>query len=426
MRPWHHYFSPPPGAVQGSILILLPFALAHFLSYLFRSANAVIYPDLMRDLGLSANTLGLLTSTYFIAFAAAQLPVGMALDRFGPRKVQVPMLTLAILGAVLFAKAESLETLALARGLIGFGVAASLMASIKASTLWLPSERWPMVTAILLSFGGMGGMVATAPLQFALDHVGWRTAFLGLAGCTALVAVLIFAAVPEHPHKQNISVKDMLTSIGKLYQDGPFWRIVLCTLFTNGAYMAIQGLWLGPWLRDVAHLPRPEVAQVLFWGTAAMVVGSLFFGWITTRLRAYRIRPITVCSVGLLGVLAVQGLMLLGTTGNPWVLALAFSFFGTSGAMNYAILTQHVPKHLTGRASTCFNLLIFLVAFAMQWGLGVIINQWASVDGAYPEAAYQTAFGLCLILQAGGLWMCATFKPWRLERRADADQRQLP
>jgi Major Facilitator Superfamily len=266
MRPWQHYFSPPPGAVQGSILILLPFALAHFISYLFRSANAVIYPDLVRDLGLSANTLGLLTSTYFIAFAAAQLPVGMALDRFGPRKVQVPMLMVAMLGGILFAKAESLETLALARGLIGFGVAASLMSAIKASTLWLPSERWPMVTAILLSFGGMGGMAATAPLQFALDQVGWRTAFLGLAGCTAFVAVLIFTTVPEHPHKQDISVKDMLTSIGKLYQDGPFWRIVLCTLFTNGAYMAIQGLWLGPWLSDVAKLPRPEVAQVLFWG----------------------------------------------------------------------------------------------------------------------------------------------------------------
>jgi MFS family permease len=157
-----------------------------------------------------------------------------------------------------------------------------------------------------------------------------------------------------------------------------------------------------------------------------MVMGSLFFGWITTRLRAYQIRAISVCSVGLLAVLLVQGLMLCGTMVNPWCLALAFSFFGTSGAMNYTILTQHVPKHLTGRASTCFNLLIFLVAFVMQWGLGIIINHWTPLDGAYPAEAYQTAFGLCLMLQAGGLWMCATFKPWRRERRAAAHERQLP
>ena len=150
--------------------VLLPFALAHFMSYMYRSVNSVVYPDLVRDIGLSANTLGLLTGVYFIAFAAAQLPVGMALDRFGPRKVQVPMLALAALGGWMFAQAQSLEGLLLARGLIGLGVAASLMSAIKASSLWLPPERLPMSTAVLLSVGGLGAMVSTAPLQQLHTH----------------------------------------------------------------------------------------------------------------------------------------------------------------------------------------------------------------------------------------------------------------
>lgn len=398
------------------VTVLLPFALAHFVSYLFRSANAVIYPDLVRDVGLSADTLGLLTSAYLMAFAVAQLPVGMALDRFGPRKVQIPMLSIAALGSVLFASATSLQGLVLARSLIGFGVAASLMAAIKASSLWLPPERLPLVTAVLLSFGGLGGMAATAPLQWTLDHVGWRYAFGGLAACALSVSLLIFTVVPEHPQKQNTSVRDMLHSIGQLYRSGLFWRMVLCTLFSNGAYMAIQGLWLGPWLRDVGHLSRPDVAQVLFFSTLAMVLGSLFFGWIADRLQRHGVRAITVCSVGMLGFLIVQGLMLVSNSVNPWALAIGFSFFGTAGAMNYAILAQSVPKHLTGRASTCFNLLIFVVAFALQWGLGIVINGWAPVDGSYPERAYLTAFGLSLAIQCTGLVLCLSFKPWQLER----------
>jgi MFS family permease len=148
--------------------VLLPFALAHFVSYFFRTVNAVVYPDLAHGLGLSADSIGLLTGAYFFAFAAAQLPVGVALDRFGPRKVQVPMLMIATIGAALFAYAHSLTELIIARGLIGFGVAGSLMAAIKASSLWLPQDRLPLSTAVLLSVGGLGAMASTAPMHAVL------------------------------------------------------------------------------------------------------------------------------------------------------------------------------------------------------------------------------------------------------------------
>lgn len=405
--------------------VLLPFALAHFVSYLYRNVNTVVYPDLVRDIGLDANTLGLLTGAYFIAFALAQLPVGMALDRFGPRRVQMPMLAVAALGGVLFAQAQTLEGLLAARALIGLGVSASLMSAIKACALWLPPERLPMSTAVLLAVGGLGAMAATAPMQWATDAVGWRMAFWGIATCAAAVALLIFARVPEHPTHQThhpasqpaIGLAAMVTSVGQLYAQPLFWRTALCTLFSNGAYMAVQGLWMGPWLRDVGNLPRAEVAQVLFWSTAAMVAGSLSFGALTDWLARHRVRPITVCGGGLAVFLLCQ-LLMLWPTSLPfhapfWVLAVAFSFFGTAGAMNYAILAQGMPAALTGRVSTSFNLLIFLAAFGLQWGLGAVINLWPSANGGYPEAAYQTALAVCLAVQVPGLLLWLGFRPWR-------------
>lgn len=393
--------------------VLLPFALAHFISYLYRSVNAVVYPDLVRELGLNANTLGLLTSAYFIAFAVAQLPVGVALDRFGPRRVQMPMLTIATGGALLFASADSLGGLLLGRALIGFGVAASLMSAIKASTLWLPPQRLPLVTSVLLAVGGVGAVVSTAPMQALLEVASWRTAFLLLAAATIGIAALIGLAVPEQPTRGTPPpLADMVRAIGQLYRAPSFWRQSLITLFCNAAYMAIQGLWLGPWLRDVAQLSRPDTAQVLLWGTVAMVAGSLSFGWAADRLQALGVRPMLLCGAGLLVFVTCEALMAAGVVAAPLALVLAFSFFGSSGALNYAIIAQSVPAHLTGRVSTCFNLLIFLASFAVQWGMGAIIGLWAPLDGQYPVQAYRAALLLVVALQTPGIVLWLLERPW--------------
>lgn len=393
--------------------VLLPFAIAHFASYFFRTVNAVIYPDLARELELAADSIGLLTGAYFFAFAAAQLPVGVALDRFGPRKVQIPMLAIATLGAALFANAHSLTELIVARGLIGFGVAGSLMAAIKASSLWLPQDRLPLATAVLLSVGGMGAMASTAPMHSLLQHVDWRTSFLLLGACTFVVSLLILFIVPEHPDRQKARFLEMASAVKQLYSSWLFWRLALYSIFAHGTYMAVQGLWMGPWLRDVAHLDRTEAASVLLAGTVAMVTGSLSFGWITDSLRKFNIKPIFVCGAGIWFFAIFQCLMIWGDSYSPYLVAIGFSFFGTATTMNYAIVAQSVPAHLTGRVSTSFNLLVFLLAFVIQWGLGSVLNQWAPVDGSYPKEAYQYAFAVVLALQLPGLVLWLTFKPWQ-------------
>lgn len=407
-----------PGAQERSSLnlilarILLPFALAHFVSYFFRTVNAVVYPDLAHDLGLAADSIGLLTGAYFFAFAAAQLPVGVALDRFGPRKVQVPMLLIATLGAALFANAHSLTELIVSRALIGFGVAGSLMAAIKACSLWLPQERLPLSTALLLSVGGMGAMASTAPMHAILQHSNWRGAFIGLGAGTLAVSVLIFAVVPEHPKKQATRFLEMAAAVRQLYSSWSFWRLGLYSIFAHASYMAVQGLWMGPWLRDVAQLERAAVANVLLAGTVAMVAGSLAFGTITDYLRRFGVKPILVCGAGIWVFVLFQFLMVYATDINPFVVALGFGFFGTATTMNYAIVAQSVPAQLTGRVSTSFNLLVFLLAFVVQWGMGSILNHWIPEAGAYPRQAYQYAFGIILALQIPGLLLWLTFRPW--------------
>lgn len=405
-------------------LVILPFALAHFVSYLYRTVNAVVYPDLAVDLGLAAGSLGLLTGAYFLTFALAQVPIGVALDRFGPRKVQWPMLMVATAGAVLFSQAHSLGELVLARGMIGLGVAGSLMSAIKACSLWLPADRLPLSTAVLLSVGGLGAMASTTPMHWALSLTSWRGAFLVLAVGTLLVAALILLAVPEHPsQKAQTRLRDMVKAVLELYGAWSFWRLALYTLMAHATYMAVQGLWMGPWLRDVGQLSREDAAQVLFVGTAAMVAGSLSFGWITDALRKAGVKPMLICGVGTSLFLCFQLAMVLGPQTlplPPMLVAVGFSFFGTATTMNYAIVAQSVPSHLTGRVTTSFNLLVFLLAFVVQWGLGGVLNSWSPTLGHYPQEAYRMALGINLALQVPGLLLWLSFRPWQRTRAAVA------
>ena len=162
--------------------IYFAFAAGYLLSYLFRTVNAVISPELSRDLSLNPSSLGLLTSAYFLAFGAAQLPVGMLLDRYGPRRVEPVLLSIAALGALLFAYAESLAGLAFARAVIGLGVCACLMAPLKAIATWFPRERQASLSGWMMVAGGLGALAATTPLEMALRVAHWRTIFVDPGG----------------------------------------------------------------------------------------------------------------------------------------------------------------------------------------------------------------------------------------------------
>jgi predicted MFS family arabinose efflux permease len=395
------------------LTILVPFGLGHFISYLFRTINAVIHGDLSQDLSLPASSLGLMSSIYFLTFAVAQLPLGVLLDRYGPRVVQSPMLFIAAMGSVVFATSQSEMGLLIGRGLIGLGVAGSLMSAIKACSIWLPPERLPLSTACLLAVGGLGAMASTTPLHQLLTIFDWREAFLLLAGLTVAASIIIYFSVTGHYPKKKTRLVDMSREVARLYGSWSFWRLVVYSVFAHATYMAILSLWMGPWLRDMGGLDVSAMAEVLMYGTVAMVAGSLSFGSLTDYLRRYGVQPLMICGCGITLFVGVQILMISGLDISPYLLVIGFAFFGTSTTMNYAIVAQSVSPDLAGRVSSSFNLVVFVLAFVVQWVAGIVIGQWQSVDGHYPVVAYQWSMGILIALQVPGLLLWLTFKPWR-------------
>jgi len=385
--------------------VFLPFALGYFISYFFRNVNAIIEADLVGDLGFSAASLGLLTSVYFISFASFQLPLGLLLDRFGPRRTESVLLIFAALGALIFSMAESLSGLILGRLLIGFGVSACLMASFKAYVLWFPPDRLPLMNGLQMVAGGLGAMSATVPLRTALEFTDWRGVFLILSGLTLFSALVLWLVYPEKEGSTGpVPMKKQLEGLKTVLTSRPFLAIAPLVMFSQSAQMAIQGLWAKPWLRDVAGLDEAECANHLMWMMAAMMAGFFLLGLLSERLyQARKISPVAVGVSAMAVFIVLQLLMALGWTAQPMLLMTAFSFFATAGILPYAGLSQIFPKALSGRVSTSLNLTVFLGAFAVQWGLGEIISLWPTEGKWYAPESYGAAFGSLAALQLFGL-----------------------
>ncbi|GGE65501.1 MFS transporter [Streptosporangium jomthongense] len=383
--------------------IFVPFAAGYFASYLYRAINAVIADELVADLGLSANQLGLLTSAYFLAFAVVQLPVGMLLDRFGPRRVEALLLLIAALGAVIFSLADNLAALTLGRLLIGVGVACCLMASFKAFALWFRPDQLPMLNGSLMAFGALGALAATAPVAWLLELTGWRQLFMGLAVMTLIMSGLILVMVPEHraPPK-DIRFDALFGGLKQVLCDRFFWRIAPVAAVFSGSSMAIATLWAAPWLRDIMQQDSGQVATALMFMAMGMGAGFLSLGFILAWLLRHGVRPVPVIAVLMTLFMSMVAAMATGWHIPVLPLFMAtMGFLASASATIFSLLSGHFDSSLAGRASTALNLLVFLAAFVFQWGIGIVIGFWGGVDaGAYPAEGYQIAFGTLVVLQA--------------------------
>ncbi len=386
-----------------AVTALLPFALGYFLSYLFRAVNAVVAPDLVRELGLNASQLGLLTAAYLLAFALFQLPLGVLLDRYGPRKVQAALLVLAALGAALFAVGRDTVSLGLARGLIGLGFAGGLMAGFKAVVIWVPETRRALASAAVMSLGALGLIVSTAPMEMVVAAIGWRSVFVGLAGATLAVAALIFFLVPKvHATSAPAPLSAQVASVWRIMRDPAFLRLAPMLGISAGTHIAIQTLWSAPWWRDVGGLDRAGVAQQLFVIAVAFLIGILGTGaladWFVRRgtsildvLLGFMIAFIVAQVCIVVNVLQIPSWFLFGMLGQVAVLA-------------YPWLSGYFGVALSGRANSTMNLFVFGLAFAAQWGMGAIIDQFPrTASGGFPLVAYQAGFGAFVGLEILGL-----------------------
>jgi MFS family permease len=387
--------------------VFLPFAFGHYLSLLLRNMNSVLAPKLIGSLALDPGQLGLLTSVFFLSYALVQLPVGIALDRYGPRIVQLILMFAAAAGALLFARGHSFAELVAARALIGLGLGGCFMSAVKIISASIAPNKVPSVHGYLIAIGGLGSATATLPVRMALQHTDWRGLFLLLAVLIAGAGLLIWMVAPREAAPRQAALPTF-GSLREVVRHPQFRKTVSLMLIPHAVFFGMQGLWIGRWLSQVAHFTDDSVAYLLYLGMAAVIFGAIAVGLGTERAAKRGIKPLDMAAIGIAGFLLVQGAMVFNYAPSYQLLAVLFTLVGTITGMEYAIIAQSLPRELTGRASTCLNLLIFGGAFLVQAGFGQVLDLWRpDALGHYPVIAYRVGFALLVLLQLPGLVMYA-------------------
>lgn len=388
----------------------------YFLSYSLRTVNAVIAPGLSAEIRLDAADLGLLSSAYFLAFALAQLPLGLLLDRHGPRRVESALLLVATVGCALFASAHSVAGLTIARALIGLGVSACLMAAFKSFSQWYPAERQASLTGLVMAAGGCGAIMTSAPLEHALPWLGWRGALYGLAAACVVVAAIIAWLVPERPAIRAAgSLRSQVIDVLRIARTPIFWRYAPHSLLVVGGFMAVQGLWAVPWMMQVTGVDRALAARHLFVFNCALLLGQLLIATLATAVQRRGIAITRLIAHGIgAGLLAEACIVFELAPALPawFVFGLAMS----TGALMYASLASAFPIQLYGRVTTLINLFAFIGAFSVQWGFGAMVDLLRALGSTVPDA-YRTTYGGLWALQAAA-WI------WFLRRSPTSIPRQ--
>jgi predicted MFS family arabinose efflux permease len=333
-----------------------------------------------------------------MAFAALQLPIGMLLDRFGPRRVEPLLLALAGMGALAFAAADGLAGLVAARALIGAGCAACLMAPLKAIATWYPVERQSSLAGWMMVAGGSGALLATAPLEAALTLMSWRSVFVALGAATLVVAAAIWLRVPDVPRNPRVvGLAVQWHGLRGVFAHPRFWWIVPVGALGIGSFFAVQGLWSVPWLMEVEGYTRAVAARHLFVMGAVMLAGYVALGAFATRLarRGIHARHLFAAGYALNMVALAAILVRLPGTYFWWA---AYGIGATVNVLAFTVLNEGLAPEIAGRANTAVNLLMFGGSFAMQWGVGVIVDIARASLGLDTAAGLRLAFAFALAL----------------------------
>jgi MFS family permease len=388
--------------------VFLPFAAGYYLSYLFRTINALISGHLISDTGLDIADLGLLTSVYFLVFAAAQIPIGILLDRFGPRRVQSALLLVAAAGAGLFAMSTGLPSLLISRAMIGLGVAAALTAGLKSIVLWFPRERVALLNGYMIMLGSLGAVTATAPAEHLLAWMGWRQLFEILAAATGATALLIYIVVPERVTVP--STASIPATLSSVFGDRRFWRIAPLSATCVGSAWSLQGLWASPWLTDVEGLDRASLVGQLFIMSIVLSGGAWLFGTTVHCIRRRGVGAEAILAVVAVLFIAAELALILRVPLPSILLWSVVAIVGTATVVSFAVIADYFPPELAGRANGALNVLHFGWAFLAQYATGLILEQWSTEDGHRSILAYQVAFGLNVAVQIAALVWFA--HPW--------------
>jgi predicted MFS family arabinose efflux permease len=387
-------------------VIFLSFASAYFLSYAVRTVNATLAPYLTEDLSLTPADLGWLSSAYFISFAVLQWPLGFWLDRYGARRVNAGLLLVAALGAGLMAIGTNLTMASIGRILIGVGVAACLMAPFSYFRRCYPPERQTQLGLWMLVAGTSGAVVSTLPVGFVAAELGWRPVFTIFAVLLLAAATAIFFAVPDNDlaAARADSQGAEPAAAPSLVRHPAVLRIVPLAMISQGGAVALQTLWIGPWLTRVLDMDNARMTTVLFSFMLVLMCCYIVLSFVSPILQRKGISPQRIALTGhFIAIPCIIALGLLPVEGS-WILWFGLTIALPAMSLMQPALALEFPRAMAGRALTVYNLFFFTGVFFMQWGIGLVIDLFQQLGVAEKAAYSATLLTLATLQCIAVLW----------------------
>ena len=395
-----------PASVRTVFLrVTVPLSGVNFLNQAARALIATIGPMLALEFSLSATQLGLMAGAFFASYALAQLPVGLAMDVFGVRRVQIALSLVAALGFALCALATGPVTLALGRLVTGCGISVGMIAMLTAHSQWVTRDKVAAMTGAGIFIASAGGILATWPAQQILPQIGWRGVFWLLAVCAVTVSAAIWWRVPERPPTgvRARGLRHELAEYGRIFGNPAFLRRAPAIALLSGLSFVYGGLWAGPWLRDVGGFADEPRALLLTVYMTGMMAGSLLMGQLASLLHRRGFDPMIVPYVALGVIWVLQWLLILVPSHDPVMIGalwFCFTFASSAGPSGYAALNQRFPPQIAGRVGTAVNFTMLVLVFILQNAIGWILDLWPRTDtGGWASAGYGWALGMTLVLQ---------------------------
>lgn len=391
--------------IRQGLVIVATLATAYVASHFFRAANVTIGLDLMRDLAIGPEALGALTGAFFFGFAAMQIPCGFLFDRYGPRKTVTGMLVLASVGGAVFTLAPDWPTLLAGRVLLGAGFGVMLIGSMVVISRWFPPDRFSTLTSMVLSVGLLGNLAATTPLAWGTEQVGWRAIFAAVVIFTVLGTIAVWLVVrdapPGHPFlaRKPEAPREMLRGLGQALAHPAMPYILVLNFCNYACTFTVQGLWGGPYLREVHGLSAVASGNVLLAAVVAYQCGMLVIGPLDRVLDTRK----WIAVAGTVAVAAVLATLTLVDAPPLWLAIgamLAIGFVSPASTMIMAHGRGIFPDHLIGRGMATLNTSVMLGVACMQSISGVILGAFTPLaDGSRSDVAYRTLFGvMCVVL----------------------------
>jgi len=403
--------------MSAGLRVFVFFSLGYLTSYVFRGLNIGFGPYITAEMQLSAADLGTLTSLYFLGFALLQIPAGLLLDTWGPRRVNAGMLVLAAVGTTVYGLADGPASLMVGRLLIGAGVCVCLGASFQALAQHFPMARLPLVNGLLMAVGGLGGVLVGSPLSWLLGHASWRAVSLGMAVFTLAVAAMLLLGAPREAVRERharAGLGEQWRGMLALLRMPRYWQLVSLPTASAGVFYGVQSLWVRPYLIEFNQVDPATAAWLVSLVGLAMMAGNVGLGALARQAERGGLGLYGFGGLCMTLFMLMQALIVADVPLPLAVLWIGYGMFGSSNILIFALLAREFPRELLGRVASTTNLLMFTGIFLCQVGMGAIIDLWPQEGGAYPPQAHTAAWLVLLAFQA----VSAAYYFWPRQRAA--------